>query len=362
MRHSPKMSEAALLRRELQQISRILLIRLRSLGDAILTLPLIEGLHQWRPELKLSVLIEAPFAPVFLNHPAVHETLILRSRKQTELAGWMRLRSFFELWKRHYPAVFNLHGGTTSMLLSAGTCAPLRIGQRSNRGSWLYNRMLPFFDDVWQRNALHTVENQLSLMRWLDLPIPSEAATLYVDQPARDRIRQRLVNASISAFILIQPTATLPTKQWQPGRFAQLGDEISKRYGLPVIYTAAPHENKILKEIQDSANQRHVYWSDLPLMELFALIERCRLYVGCDSGPMHAAAALRKPVVAVWGSSDFQAWHPWKTDYEAVRSDLPCMPCPGYICKVFGEPKCILEIPVSRVLDALGRIFERSSQ
>jgi ADP-heptose:LPS heptosyltransferase len=72
---------------------------------------------------------------------------------------------------------------------------------------------------------------------------------------------------------------------------------------------------------------------------------------------MHAAAALKRPVVVVWGSSNFQAWHPWNTEYEAVRSDLPCMPCPGYTCAAFGEPRCIMDIPVSPVAEACERIL-----
>jgi ADP-heptose:LPS heptosyltransferase len=111
-----------------------------------------------------------------------------------------------------------------------------------------------------------------------------------------------------------------------------------------------------LKEIAQSAREQHTYWSDLPLADLFALIERCRFFVGCDSGPTHAAAALQKPIVVVWGSSNFQAWHPWGTTFEVVRSNLPCMPCPGYSCEAFGEPKCIRDIPVERVAAACKKI------
>ena len=67
------------LRREMEQIPRILLVRLRSLGDSILTLPLIEALHNWRPELKLDILVESPYAPVFTNHSGIHEVLILKT-------------------------------------------------------------------------------------------------------------------------------------------------------------------------------------------------------------------------------------------------------------------------------------------
>lgn len=353
-------SENVALRQELDQLSRILLIRLRSLGDAILTLPLIEALNEWRPELRQSVLIEAPFAPVFLHHPAVDETLILQSRKSTEPGGWTRLRSVVELRKRHFPAVLNLHGGTTSLMLAVASGARIRIGQVNYRSAWLYNRRIPAPADIWQRKSLHTVENQLSPLRWLGIPIPSNPApTLHVGDDARARIHQRLADAGIPEFLLIQPTATLPTKQWPSQNFAQLGDRLSGQYGLPIVFTSAPHENGVLDEIRKTANRRHTYWSDLPLIDLFALMERCRLFIGCDSGPTHAAAALKKPIAVVWGSSNFQAWHPWQTDFEAARSELPCIPCPGYRCERFGEPRCILEIPVSAALDACSRILER---
>jgi heptosyltransferase-3 len=341
-------------RQELQNISHILLVRLRSLGDSILTLPLIESLHQWRPDLKLSILIEAPYAPVFQHHPAIEDTLILKSGKQRE--GWSRLHAIIELRKRQYPAVLNLHGGTTSMLFTLACGARLRIGQGSHRASWIYTQQIPSSAVIWKRQPLHTAEHQLSFMRWLNLPIVSTSSVLHVGHAARTRIQDRLTAAGISEFILMQPTATLRTKQWEPAKFAQLGDWLAARYRCPIVFTSAAHEQFVLKEIAHTARERHTYWSDLLLIDLFALIERCRFFVGCDSGPMHAAAALKKPVVVVWGSSNFQAWHPWGTPFEVVRSNLPCIPCPGYSCEAFGEPKCIQDIPVSRVAAACEKI------
>jgi heptosyltransferase III len=359
--YSPEtIAEADALRRELQQISDILLIRLRSLGDAILTLPLIDALHHWRPELKQSILVEAPYAPVFLYHPAVHETLILQTGKGHDRAGWTRFRAFMELRNRRFPAVLNLHGGTTSMLFMLASGAQLRLGQEGHRASRIYTHRVPPSKDIWNRQSLHTVEHQLSLMQWLGLPIAVQDCVLHVSGAARTRIQARLQSASLSEFFLIQPTATLPTKRWEPKNFAELGDRLRARHGIRIIYTAARHESAVLEEIARVSRECHIYWADLPLDELFALIERCRIFIGCDSGPMHAAAALKKPVVVVWGSSNFQAWHPWGTDYEAVRSELPCMPCPGYTCAAFGEPKCITGIPVSRVAEACERLLLRN--
>jgi predicted lipopolysaccharide heptosyltransferase III len=352
-----------LLRQKLQAIPRIILIRLRSLGDAILTLPLVEALHAWRPELQLDVLVEDPYAPVFSHHPAIHEVLILRARNRLANAGWTRFRAAIEIWKRHYPAALNLHGGTTSMLFTAITGAKLRIGQESHRGSWLYNAQIPPSNKIWQRPSIHTVEHQLSLMRWLGLSLPSQTTgSLFVEEAASKRIQERLAQAGVSDYLLIQPTATQATKQWSSQKFAELGDRLFRQHGVPIIYTAAPHEIAVLQEIQKTAGERHLYWSDLSLDDLFALIGRCRLFIGNDSGPTHAASALKKPLVVVWGSSDFQVWHPWSVEYEAVRSNLPCMPCPGYTCDAFGKPKCILDITVPQVLEACERILARTRQ
>jgi ADP-heptose:LPS heptosyltransferase len=295
---------------------------------------------------------------VFLHHPAIHETLVLKSRHWPALAGWTRFRAAFEIQKRHYPAVLNLHGGTTSMLFTIASGARLRFGQKLHRGSALYSAQIPSSSTIWHRQSLHTAEHQLSVMRWLELPIPLESSgSLYVDEAARERVQNRLEQTGISDYFLIQPTATLITKQWKPENYAQLGDRLFRQYGLPVIYTAAPHEISVLQAIQKAATESHTYWADLSLFELFALIEACRIFIGNDSGPTHAASALKKPVVVIWGSSSFQAWHPWAAHYEAVRSDLPCIPCPGYTCAAFGEPKCILDITVPKVLEACERIL-----
>lgn len=350
------------IRAAFERMPRLLLIRLRSLGDAILTLPLVEALHAWREDLELGVLIEVPYAAVFRGHPCVHEVLALRPHRAKTAQGWPRLRAVVEIRKRRYPAVLNLHGGSTSMLLTALSGAGLRIGQKRHRGSFLYNAAIPASGEIWRRRSVHTAEHQISLMRWLDLPMPAGIdGSVPVHADASERIRSRLRREGVSDYFLIQPAATLATKQWSSAKFAILGDRLSRRYGARIIYAAAPHEVRVLENVRAAAEGRHVYWNDLPLEDLFALIAACRLFVGNDSGPTHAAASLKKPLVVVWGSSDFEVWHPWNAAYEAVRSDLPCMPCPGYTCAAFGEPRCILDITVEQVLEACERMLLRTS-
>jgi len=343
------------LRQDMEHIPRLLVIRLRSLGDSILALPLLEALHNWRPDLQIDVLAEAPYAAVFTRHPAIHETLLLRPRSGPAQAGWGRARACLEIRRRRYAAVLNLHGGTTSSLLTLASGSRLRIGQQKYRHGWIYHHLIPPPPAVWQREALHTVEDQLTFMRWLQLPLPSRPhGTLHLDPGARARIGARLAAAGLqpSSYLLIHPTATLHTKRWGERKFAALADRLHECFHMPVVFSSAPFEAQVLLDIGRHAQHAHRYWSDLELDELFVLIEQCRMFVGNDSGPTHAAAALGKPLVVIWGSSDYQVWHPWDTVYAPVRLDLPCMPCPGYQCAAFDTPKCISDIAVEPVLAA----------
>lgn len=351
------------LRLVLERTPRLLLIRLRSLGDSILTLPLVQALHQWRPDLQTDILIEAPFAPVFSGNPGLHEILVLRSRNGSPQEGWSRAHAVIQIRRRHYPVVLNLHGGNTSLFFSLLSGASLRIGQQSYRKSKAYHIRIPPSSTVWQRERVHTAEHQLTLLRWLKIPgIEAGRARIFLKEESRAHAGERLNEAGIGPreYILIHPTATLFTKQWPEVNFARLADLLSRRYGLPVLFTSAPDEAQVLLNVGKHAAERHYYCSDLNLEDLFALIEGTRLFVGNDSGPTHAAAALGRPVAVVWGSSDYDAWHPWDTEFEAIRSDLPCMPCPGYFCAAYGEPKCVLEISVERVFDACCRLLERT--
>jgi ADP-heptose:LPS heptosyltransferase len=257
----------------------------------------------------------------------------------------------------------NLHGGTTSLVFSRACGARLRIGYEHYRSSWAYDVRIPAASRIWGREGIHTVEHLLTLLPWLGISVPGRPqGRLYLDEDARARARERLECHGIrqQAYLLMHPTATLFTKQWPPSHFARIGDLLHEQYGIPVIFTSAPDEIQVLREVEEHALARHRYWSDLALNELFALIDGCRLFVGNDSGPTHAAAALHKPMVVIWGSSNFRAWHPWGTEHELVRSDLPCMPCPGYSCAAYGKPRCILEITVEEVAQACNRILART--
>ncbi|MBI3484756.1 MAG: hypothetical protein HY012_06345, partial [Acidobacteria bacterium] len=132
---------------DLPQGAEILVIRLRSLGDVVMLTPALAALHAWRPDLRLSVLVEPPFAPVLEGNPAVAELLLHRDFFSTASS----------LRRRHFPVTFNQHGGPTSAFLTAAAGSPSRICWSHCRFGFLYNQRIPDVGALDSRQHFHTV-------------------------------------------------------------------------------------------------------------------------------------------------------------------------------------------------------------
>src|SRR5205823_7933483 len=147
------------------------------------------------------------------------------------------------------------------------------------------------------------------------------------------------------------PGSVLETKRWSAHRFGELARGLAAR-GLTIVVTAGPGEesfaSQVAREIQGT-----VILLGLTIPELAELIRGARLYIGNDSGPMHLAAAVGTPVVAVWGSSDSRRWRPWSVEHRVVQNPFECNPCPGYRCLVADTPTCIESVTVQQVENAL---------
>src|SRR5690349_12735166 len=130
--------------------SNVLVIRLRSIGDVVLTLPALQALHDWRPDLKIHLLVEPLCAPLVERHPAISEVIVLRK-------FWDTVR---QLRRRNFGVAFNLHGGPTSAWLTRLSGAPLRVCWAQRQFSWFYNVQVPIHFPVAGRIQMHTAEHR----------------------------------------------------------------------------------------------------------------------------------------------------------------------------------------------------------
>jgi heptosyltransferase-2/heptosyltransferase-3 len=161
-----------------------------------------------------------------------------------------------------------------------------------------------------------------------------------------------------SQFALFHPTAAFATKQWPVENFARAAEFLHDR-GVSTIAVAAGNEQSVLAELIAESKVEVLTRNDLSLPEITALASRAALFVGNDSGIAHIAAAVGTPAVVIFGSSNIDHWRPW-TDAanEVVFQPFECQPCPGYVCRVFGDPKCIKSVNVRTVTEAIDRVLQ----
>jgi ADP-heptose:LPS heptosyltransferase len=288
-------------------------IRLRSLGDCVLTTPALDILKRARPDLRVAVAVEDRFRAIFEGNPDVDEVLA---------AEWGAVRA----WR---PVLcLNLHGGMRSARMTALSGAKFRAGFGHFRHQWIYNARIPRAQEILGvERTVHTAEHLASAMFWLGAErteIPR--AKLVVEGPVRRPAQQ---------FAAIHAAAATAEKTWRAEGFLAVAEYL-KRSGLEPVFLGAASDN-----LEPFREYRRLHGA--PLEEIKQLLSGASLFVGNDSGPAHMAAAFGVPVVGIFGESDAAIWRPWRTAAEVVTS-----------------PGGIAGVETAQVLEALGRLGVRA--
>jgi predicted lipopolysaccharide heptosyltransferase III len=343
-------------------VRRILVVRLRSIGDTVLTTPSLYALRRFLPHTQIDILLEDWVAPVLEGSDLVDRVVAIARDSKSARARLAR-----ELRASRYDVVYNLHGGTTATLLTRATGAKHRVGFGHYQYARLHNHAAPSSLEIWQRSSLHSVEQQLALIGWTGVPVTDRPATrLAVTERSSRSVSAKLRAAEVTdeekPFAVIHPAAAFDTKQWDTENFARVAEELTAR-GLTVIAIVSPKEKQVVDALIRETSAPVYGLSDLSLPEVTALCSRARLFVGNDSGIAHIAAAAGAPCVVIFGSSNVAHWRPWTTNpNEVVREEMPCQPCHGYFCAKFARPECILRVPLERVVGAIDRILDHERQ
>ena len=342
-----------------EKVERVLVVRLRSIGDTVLSTPSLAALKRFLPHAEIDILLEDWVAPVLDGSPHVDNVITM---ERGSVAA--RARVAARLRARRYDVVYNLHGGTTATLLTRATGATHRVGYETYQYSWLHNHRSPASSFLWGRNKTHSVEQQLALLGWTGVPVSDRPPThLKVTNAADTKIAERLRAQPIDAapFVVIHPAAAFATKQWAANNFACVADALAGQ-NFNIVAISAPNELAVVEALQQESNAEILPLTNLSLPEVTALLARARLFVGNDSGIAHMAAAVETPAVVIFGSSNTAHWQPWaRAPAEFVLEEMDCQPCHGYFCEKFEQPECIKRVPVDRVMAAVERVLRESA-
>jgi len=282
-------------------------VRLRSLGDCVLTTPALDILKRFRNDLRVGVAVEEPFRDVFTGNPDVDEIL----------AGEVGAVRGFK------PDVcLNLHGGTRSASITALSGAKFRAGFGHFRQQFVYNVRIPRAQEILlTERTMHTAEHLASAIFHLGAPrckIPRAKLA-----PLGPVTKQRTA--------VIHAVAAAKEKTWPAANFLVVAEQLAAS-GLEPVFIGSASDDL-------SAFSKYRMLAGAPLSEVRALLAGANVFVGNDSGPAHMAAAFEVPVVAIFGASDPAIWGPWRTAGEAVTA-----------------PGGIESVTVDQVLGALDRL------
>jgi ADP-heptose:LPS heptosyltransferase len=298
------------------KVHRVLLVRLRSIGDTVLMTPCLQALNDSQPAVEISVVTESLAAPVLEGHPLVRQLFVSSDSAFARLSLVSRLR------RHRFDVAFDLHGGTTAKLLTAMSGARYTVGYRGRPGSWLLSERAPDPNVILGRGVVHSVEQQLALLQWTGVPQTGQPRlSLAVDSSSATSLRSRLTTADIpdgdlasARFAIVAPGAAFESKRWSGRCFASLIDHLAGRWQIKSIVVAGPGQEHLAREVAGTSRSGATVLSQITVGELKALVQMFgRVFVGNDSGPMHIAAAFGCPIVAVFGSSNPDVWHPWTT-------------------------------------------------
>ncbi len=338
-------------------VDRVMIVKLRSIGDTVLSTPSLIALRRFLPEARIDILLEDWVAPLLEGHDSVNSVI---SVGRTAFA---RFNTAGELRRQKYDVAINLHGGTTATFFTAASRAKHRVGYAEYRYSFLYNHLLSSASDFWKAEYTHSAEQQLALLGFIGVPVDDRPKSrLIVSEPAAEQVRTACRGDwyNEGRFALLHPSSAFFTKQWPTENFARIAETLSER-GLHPVAVASRNEREVLDELERISKIPITTFDNLTLPEITALAAKAHLFVGNDSGIAHIAAAVETPTVVIFGSSNRNHWRPWtNAPNEIVYEEFACQPCPGYECREFGDARCIGNVPPSAVFTALERILSLS--
>ena len=332
---------------------RILIIKPSSLGDIVHALPVLAALREKYPGAHIAWLVGNSFAALLDGHPLIDEIIRFdRTRYGRMLRDPRILREFLEfvrdIRRKRFDLVVDLQGLIRSGFLACASGAKHRIGFADAReAAWVfYSQRVRC-----PASAKHAVDRNLCVARALGLDVDNPKFPLGIRPHETVSARARLTSAAggpIDSFTAILPAARWPTKQWRTERIAELIDRIHDA-GLPrCVLLGAPADRETADEIiADCRSDVIDLVGKTDLRELTVMIELSDRVICHDSGPMHIAAALNKPIVAIFGPTDPKRTGPYAAHARIVATPIECSPCFRRTC---WHHSCMIQLEVQTVL------------
>ncbi len=347
-----------------ENIKKILIIKLRHLGDVLLTTPVFSNIKKALPQATVDVLVNKEASPILANNPYVDNILLFdREFKSKSLFPKLKFEFnfYWSIWEKKYDLVINLTDGNRALLITKLSRAQTLVGMQTDN-----KKTNKKYTHLVKKCHLerHVVEKNLDAIRRIGIFPEYEDRNLdfFYQPPSKDN---PLLNLAKEEFILIHPTSRWRFKCWPEKKVTQLIKRLCDMNKKVVITSGPSTDEKIMidKIIGNISDKNVLNLSGkTSIDDLAYLIHKCRALVCVDSFPFHVASCFKKPVCALFGPTSDLTWGAWKNpNADIITYDISCRPCFLDGCGGSKMSDCLHQITVDRAVESLNKILEKPS-
>lgn len=331
---------------------KILLIRLSSLGDIVLTTPAIRAVRTNFPNAYVAMLVAKQSADVLHENPHLDEIItfdkLAKNKDTSEMWRIVRL-----LRERKFTLAIDLQRKFRTEMLMYLSGATERVGK-----GWFCTAR------VSEQGNKHATAHYFDLLHAAGIPGEDPKLELCLTEPERRDTIQRLKTAGVVDAELkvgLFPGAGWKLREWMPERFAAIGDGLVQHYNADVLIFGGQRESELVQTVANLMQTRAIpFAGNLQIRQLAACIEQCDLFVTNDTGPMHIAAAVGTPTVSLFGPGNHIRFQPLGRLHQTIRHAVPCSPCKQFTdkCK---DNICMKGIGVDEVWHSIARVLGKTT-
>ncbi len=308
---------------------KILLVRLSSLGDIVLTSPAIRAVRHHYPKARISMLVAKQFADLLTHNPHLDEVITFDRTARNKDSGEM-VRIVRLLRRRNFGLAIDFQRKFRTGLLTYLSGSKYRVGDHVPNGLRCTVR-------VPDRVNRHAIDRNLDLLHPLGIVQENRTLELFLSDSDRERAGEFLATKDVHPNRLkvgLFPGAGWKLREWMPNRFAAIGDRLFKDFDAQVLIFGGPNERELVSHIAHLMTARATTLAEnIPIRQFAALVEACNLFITNDTGPMHIAAAMHTPTVALFGPGNHIQFRPLEPIHATLRHHVPCNPCKQFTDK-----------------------------
>jgi lipopolysaccharide heptosyltransferase II len=326
-----------------EHIERILVIKLRAIGDVLLSTIVLDSLRHAFPTAQIDFLTERSSREVVEGNRLLDSVIVFDAKSQSGLSLIREVR------RRRYDLVIDLFGNPRSALVTYFSGARYRVGYRFKWRQYCYNVVIEP-----RGGEVHNTQFNLDALRAIGVPIQDESVVFPIDDVSEEFAERFFREVKGTLVVALNPGGGWYTKRWQ--KFAELGDVLVEKHNTTIVLLWGPGEQTTAEAIQQKMKHAAMLIPRTSLKQLAAILKRCTALVTNDSGPMHIAAAVGTPVVAIFGPTNPKLQGPVGDYHIVVRNErIDCLGCNLTKCPI-GNP-CMEELSVADVAHAFDRLM-----